>query len=523
MQFVQIRIEWASTSCAFFYIRRKCKRKGGKQMSTENTLLQKKESVFASNNTTAVYINSFITLALMFGFGFLPPVGAITPLGMRVAGIFLGMIWGWLTVALHWPSVIGLIALGLSGYANVTTVFAAGFGHTNVMLVLFMMIFAGILNASGAVKGLADKLVSLRIARGKPWMLSFLLCLAMFVLSCMISLIPAILIMWTMLYGICEVYGIKQGEKWPMLMLIGIVLSGSMAFQLFPFKSLAMIMLGSYQELSGETVNYLMYFLWMLITDWVVIGAYLLLCRFVFRPDVSKIANSTEHIESKETITPYQKFILIYFLTVVALLLFPSIMPKEWAISKILNNLGTVGTTALAVFFMVFLNLKQGKPLKQMVDGNIDWNSYFLLAGAMVISKALESEETGITQFISDTLSPLLAGKSVLVFSVLLLLTACIVTNFCNNLATGIIFTPIAYTLCVTNPDVNVKGLMMVLITVCSCALATPAGSLPAALVYGNKEWVTGRNALKYGVICVALDLIIMYVVGLPLANVMFH
>ena len=182
-----------------------------------------------------------------------------------------------------------------------------------------------------------------------------------------------------------------------------------------------------------------------------------------------------------------------------------------------------MGTTALAVFFMVFLNLKMGKPLKQMVDGNIDWNSYFLLAGAMVISKAIESEETGIKQFISDTMSPLLAGKSVLVFSILLLLTACIVTNFCNNLATGIIFTPIAYTLCMTNPNVNSQALMMVLITVCSCALATPAGSLPAALIYGNKEWVPGRNALKYGLICVGLDLIIMYIVGLPLANVMFH
>ena len=69
----------------------------------------------------------------------------------------------------------------------------------------------------------------------------------------------------------------------------------------------------------------------------------------------------------------------------------------------------------------------------------------------------------------------------------------------------------------------NVKAIMVVLITVCSCALATPAGSLPAALIYGNKEWVPGRNALKYGLICVGLDLIIMYIVGLPLANVMFH
>ena len=76
----------------------------------------------------------------MFGFGLFTPVRHHA--GMRVAGIFLGMIWGWLTVALHWPSVLDLIALGTSGYASVTSVFASGFGPRNVMLVLFMMIFA---------------------------------------------------------------------------------------------------------------------------------------------------------------------------------------------------------------------------------------------------------------------------------------------------------------------------------------------------------------------------------------------
>ena len=39
-------------------------------------------------------INWVIMLGLMFGFGFIPPFGGdITPLGMRVLGIFLGLLF----------------------------------------------------------------------------------------------------------------------------------------------------------------------------------------------------------------------------------------------------------------------------------------------------------------------------------------------------------------------------------------------------------------------------------------------
>lgn len=41
------------------------------------------------------YINSVITIVIMFGFGQLPAPAPITPLGMQILGIFLALLFGW--------------------------------------------------------------------------------------------------------------------------------------------------------------------------------------------------------------------------------------------------------------------------------------------------------------------------------------------------------------------------------------------------------------------------------------------
>ena len=72
----------------------------------------------ADKKHTLYYVHVVIFLLITFGFGFLPPFGQITEVGMKVLGAFLGAVYGWLFIALDWPSLIALLALGISGYAN---------------------------------------------------------------------------------------------------------------------------------------------------------------------------------------------------------------------------------------------------------------------------------------------------------------------------------------------------------------------------------------------------------------------
>ncbi|MHC1745711.1 MAG: hypothetical protein AB9895_01045 [Negativicutes bacterium] len=71
---------------------------------------------FCTNRRLYVLHPFFICVSIMFGFGFLAPVEPLTVMGMKIIGIFLGLLYGWMFVGLIWPSLIGLLALPLCGY-----------------------------------------------------------------------------------------------------------------------------------------------------------------------------------------------------------------------------------------------------------------------------------------------------------------------------------------------------------------------------------------------------------------------
>ena len=65
-----------------------------------------------------ITIKVVVMIALIICIGNMPPVGTITPMGMRVLGAFIGTLFGWLTLDFIVGSLVGLLALGLAGYAG---------------------------------------------------------------------------------------------------------------------------------------------------------------------------------------------------------------------------------------------------------------------------------------------------------------------------------------------------------------------------------------------------------------------
>ena len=59
------------------------------------------------------YAHSLIYLVIMFGFWFVPPFGGITELGVKVLGIFFGVLYGWIFIGFIWPSLFAMLALGM--------------------------------------------------------------------------------------------------------------------------------------------------------------------------------------------------------------------------------------------------------------------------------------------------------------------------------------------------------------------------------------------------------------------------
>lgn len=56
-------------------------------------------------NNVGYYAKAIVCVFIMFGFGQLPPIEPITPLGMNVLGIFLGLLFGWSVIGLYYGDI----------------------------------------------------------------------------------------------------------------------------------------------------------------------------------------------------------------------------------------------------------------------------------------------------------------------------------------------------------------------------------------------------------------------------------
>ncbi|MFZ7103938.1 MAG: SLC13 family permease [Peptococcaceae bacterium] len=460
-----------------------------------------KGSIFGCS--TAYVINSIITLAIMIGFKYVVPAPEpLTPLGVEILGIFLGMLYGWLVVNdIIWPSIVGLVLLGLSEYTTVTNAFATGFGNKTVLLMLFFFLFTNIINSAGIIEYIAKWIVTLKIAYGKPWMLSFLLMIAAIVSFFMVSATAACLVMIPLIKSISLLYGFEPGDKWPMLMMGGLVYVGSTSYIFLPYKSLPLIVFASYETTTGETIAYGPYMFIIIISTIVALALFLLTCKFIFRPDVSKIINCNIILDrDKMQLSSYQKFVLGFFAVVLVLLIVPNIVPSTFFLAELLKKIGNTGILALAVVFYLACNFKDGSNVNQLFSRNISWTIIFLLTAAMTISGAFSSEETGISQWMSSVVTPMVQGKSPFIFIVLVCTLSAILTNLANNQAVCAIFTPIILSIGVAF-GANLPTLVACMMAASNVGMVTPPASATGALLHGDKEWVPGKSAYSYGLV----------------------
>lgn len=475
-----------------------------------------------TNLTPVKVIHILISLAIMFFFRFLPAPEPMTPLGIEVIGIFLGMLYGWLIANdSFWPSIMGLIFLGLSSYTTVPAVFTSGFGNNTVLLIFFFYAFTNIINAAGITDYIARWMVSRKFVQGKPYRLTLMIFLAMCVLVIMVSATAATMVIFPIIKQISKVYDIKPGEKWPAITLAGTVFIGCTAYMLLPFKSLPAVIFSNYAELSGVEISiapYIAIVIAMTATTILLVLAYM---KFIAKPDVSKIANSTNALEELPKLTGNQKFILGFFVVIVLLMLFPSFVPKTFFLSKLLNDIGATGILAAGIAVYLMLQLKDGISPLEMFSKGMGWSIIFILAAALSIAGAITAEETGITPWLVNIITPIVQGKSAIIFTAIICVLACVITNLANNVATAAMLTPIIYTIGLAC-GANTMALVICMMFGCNIGLATPPASSPSAIIHGDKEWIPGSSAVTYGIIFSVINLILILLVAFPMGNLMF-
>lgn len=467
----------------------------------------------------AYYINCLIVLLLMFGFRFLPPVGGITEVGMGCLGVFLGAVWGWITVGMLWPSLLGLIACGFTGYISVSDAITTGFGSNNVMVLIMIFGILGLMESAGLTEYISLRIVGSKVGRGRPWMMVFLLMTAAFVLVAVTCSWGSALFVWAIFYKIVESNHIPRG-KYTGFVISSIIVSAILGGQVFPFSVPVVLLTGAYTGVAGAEAapGFVPYVVWMVVVCQLITLAWLLAGRYLLKVQPPEI--DPDSIEKAEKLTAYQKVVLVFLLAFLAALILSSVLPASLPLTQVLKTLDVKGLAALILAVLVMLNFAQGQSFNHYMK-SANWELIVVMALITILSNSLSAAETGIMDTVSGLLSPVLTGHGPILFLILITLIPLVLTNVLNNLVIGMLFVPIGYSLAAAM-GINTGMLFVELVLLTSCALATPAGCAVAALYFGNTEWINGSQATRYGLLFALLAWIVAMIAGVPLGMLLF-
>lgn len=470
------------------------------------------------------YLHAIIVLCFMLFFRFLPTVGPVTELGMQILGIFIGCLWGWIATGnLIWPSVLGWIVLGVTTeYTTVNGALTSVFSNGTIILIIGLLMFAGVISSCGLTVNMSHALVNAKFAKGKPWVLSFMILMASFWSSALVSGIAGSLICFEFIYSIAKQTGYKEKDSWPAMMIAGVIFAACIGGALMPYKQGVVASYGFLTSASGGALsyNYGEYLIFGIVFSIISMGLYLIGCKFILKPDVKKFYEASYDLSEMPALTAKQKFTAILLVILVVVLLVPSFLPKSWALTKVFLSIGTAGLVFMVVTLALFIKDKNGENYFKIkeISPSISWDLIIMVGTALTIGPALSSEGTGIRELFASVLTPLCNGQGAYIFTLVLVVGILIGTNFINNAVMGAIFIPIV---AVVYGDLGINPIAVVaLISFASnVGMLLPSSSPLGAILNANKEWISQKQIIVQSVWCIAATAITV-AICIPVANI---
>ena len=474
--------------------------------------------------TYKLIIHTLVMLVIMVGFASLEPIATLTPLGMKLTGIFLAMLYGWTVSDLLWVSLVGMLAIPFSGaFESFSDFLAVSFGNETIVFLIFMFGFTELLSEVGLVNWIANRMISFKFINNRPWIFSFMLILAAYLIA-YVNMFAAILVPWGILYVICERFDFKPHEKYPTLMIMGITLASIIGGIVMPFQPLPIVVMSAYSQISGAEINFFKHIVFTGIFTFVLICVYVLICRFVFRPELKELKHVNIDFADKNALhlNTRQKIVLGFFIAFILLVIAPNILPDS-AFVTVLDNWGVAGITILLVVLMTIIPYK-GEALmdfNKMSAKGMNWGICVTLAFILPFASIYTSEATGVQPFVTGILQPIINNLPPVAVVFVLLGIGAILTNFMNNMIIGAIFTAILYSVS-ASINMAMEPILAVLIICASLAMATPAACPNAAVMFANKEWCRSKDLYVYGIISVLILLIFTLIVGYAFAVIIY-
>ena len=453
----------------------------------------------------------------------LPPLAGLTSAGMQVLGIFAGVLVMWLTIAIHWPSLICIAMLATVPGLNLNKLLAVSMGNSTFSFLLFTFMCTYALSKTPFVKRCAISFICGRVARKGSWWFLISYCASVLIIGLFMSPVVLFVIYLPILDAICEELKLKNEDSLTNSLILGQLVCAEMACGMTPIAHIFPIMaLGFYTAATGQIIAYGDYMLFAVPVGIICFVALMLIIRFFLKPDMSKI-DYLDFDALEQTIPPmekHEKIVLAIFVMVVGMWIVPgflkNVLPDVYQFFKIQ---GTAFPPLLGASLLCMLTL-DGKPLldfKEAVSKGVDWGSIIMAVGTLALGAAMTDKNVGITEWITQGIAPMLQSASPMFLVIFLITWASIQTNVSSNMVTITVVTAIAIPLCnATQGAVNTAVVCALIGMIASYAYVTPPAHPAVALAIGSEKTTTGQ-VLKLGTAMLIVSIAATVLVGYPI------
>lgn len=465
-----------------------------------------------------------IMLFIMLGIGWIPAPAPMEQVGMKILGIFLGMIFGWIFIEIGSVSIIGLVMFVLTGCGDMTSALVGSFGTQLMMMLIAIFFLVAYAQDQKLGDFVADWMMHRKALSGRPYLFFFVFLIASFLVSLVSNAFGAFYIMLAIYKTINETANFRINSKENALFILGILIATLLAEISLPVKTTAAMYIGFYSSLTGSVFNGLFYTVAMVPICFAFIAIYTLICKFVFRPDFIQLVHAIDSLAEKPAlkITKEQKRSIFVIIVFMLCLMLPGIS-LPFGFWSIIQGLGTGGMSLVCMSIFYFLTIN-GKPIfnLQALAKDFMWDALFMACTISYIVGQLTSSNTGIQDFLQITLYPILEGLGPVTLIIALIILTVLLTNFINNFVAGSLMISFASILVPAFPSLSIQSLFIILTIASMTAFGLPSACPNTAIAFGLKEYVSFKQMIGYGLFVTAILAIFLCIAVWPFVNLIF-
>ena len=458
----------------------------------------------------------------------LPPAGlgeaGFQILGILAAAIILFLSWGtgWTSMAI----VFAMLALPGVSASYVTQ---ATFGNSTVVFLLFCFMLAACLTESGAARRIAIWFLTNRLARKSPWWTIAMYFAAVYVLDFFLSASTCIMILMPILLSMFESVGLVKGERCRLssMLLLCTVVVAQLANGANPISHAVTIQgFSLYESYVGSEMDFFTFCAVSAPISLITTILVFLLVRFIWKPDVSPFAG-IDYDELASSCGPFTRretaSIIIYGVCVIFWLL-PGLSGYVWPeAAGFLGRINNCLPPLAALFIMNFVKA-DGKPLLAWADAvkAVNWPTFMFIASIMGLGSFLGNADFGVSEWLSESLSPVFAAISPVTFVLVMVLIVNILTNFCSNSVALSVVYAVAMPLCLGVYSGSVSPALLSILVTSSAqnGWATAPASPTAAVAYAS-GWGSAREILVWGLVIMVLQVVVCMLFGMTIFSLL--